>query len=322
MFAAYAILILVLLALGALTVVAVVAVMAIALLRPPRMTDGKAVWVLKRLSPSDLGLEFHEHHFNIRDEQTGRPMRLAGWWMPHPEAEGRCVVLLHGYADAKVGAIAWAPLWHAMKFNILAIDLRAHGESDGKNMTAGFWERHDVGQVLDQLRREKPGETREMILFGVSLGAATAAATAAMRSDLSAVVLESPPADFRAAPMSHMEHLGAPSRFFQGLALTLAERLADCDFGAVRPADMVKKIPCPVLIIAPDGDPMASESDRRQMREAIQSRHREDDVYWPVTAGHVLALHAEPQAYEQKLVRFVAAAVQYRITCPGSSLAV
>ena len=47
-----------------------------------------------------------------------------------------------------------------------------------------------------------------------------------------------------------------------------------------------------------------------QMREAIKSRHREDDVYWPVTAGHVLALHAEPRAYEQKLVRFVAAAVQ------------
>ena len=37
----------------------------------------------------------------------------------------RCVVLLHGYADAKVGAIAWAPMWHELGYHALAIDLRA-----------------------------------------------------------------------------------------------------------------------------------------------------------------------------------------------------
>src|SRR5438045_2980710 len=97
---AFVSLIFVLLIVGFLLAGATVALMAIAILRPPRMSDGKAVWVLKRLSPGDLGLPYEDVSFNIRDEATGGPMRIAGWWIPQPTAEGKCVVLLHGYADA------------------------------------------------------------------------------------------------------------------------------------------------------------------------------------------------------------------------------
>ena len=47
--------------------------MAGMLLKPPRMTDGKATWVLKRLSPGDLGLPFEELSFEVRDaRRSGR----------------------------------------------------------------------------------------------------------------------------------------------------------------------------------------------------------------------------------------------------------
>ena len=128
-------------------------VMARMLLSPPRMTDGKAAYLLQRLSPGDLQLHFQSIHFAVRDERSGQPLKLAAWWIPHPAAMGKCVVLIHGYGDAKVGAIAWAPLWHSLGYHILAIDLRAHGESEGTQSTAGFFERHDLNQVLDQLLR-------------------------------------------------------------------------------------------------------------------------------------------------------------------------
>src|SRR5262245_33052120 len=97
--------------------------LALMLLRPSRMTDGKAAYVLKRLSPGDLGMRFEEIRFTVRDEaRPGSALTLAGWWIPHPAAAGKCVVLIHGYADAKVGAIAWAPTWRAMGYNICALD--------------------------------------------------------------------------------------------------------------------------------------------------------------------------------------------------------
>ena len=306
MLSSYVMLALMLGVMGVIACGAIIATMAVSLLRPPRMTDGKAVWVLRRLSPGDLGLGFVDVHFNVRDEETGEGLRIAGWWIAHPAAAGRCVVLLHGYADAKVGAIAWAPLWRALGFNVLAIDLHAHGESGGTYCTAGYWERHDIGQVLDAVRRERPHDASQIVLFGVSMGAAVAAATAEKREDLSAVILESPPADFRSAAMSHMDRLGAPGKLFQRAALALAQRIGRCDFSLVRPADTIKRILCPIMIIAPNSDPTVSEVDRMLLQQSLTSRGREnEDVFWEVNAGHLLAFHAEPQKYEQQVKSFM-----------------
>src|SRR5438105_280492 len=87
----------VLLLVGVLLGVAAVWVMALILLRPPRMTDGRAAWRLKRLSPGDLGLHYSDDIFSVRDQASGQILRLAAWWMPHPNASGRCAILLHGY---------------------------------------------------------------------------------------------------------------------------------------------------------------------------------------------------------------------------------
>src|SRR3954471_19558955 len=141
-------LLLLLLLVGAIASAGAVWVMARGLVRPTRMTDAKALYVLKRISPGDLGLAFEDVSFTVRDEHTGQPLKLAAWWIPHPQANGRCAVLIHGYADAKVGAIAWAPTWHALGLNLLAIDLRAHGESSGDACSAGFFERHDLAAVV------------------------------------------------------------------------------------------------------------------------------------------------------------------------------
>lgn len=291
---------------GLLTGAAGVVIMAFGLLRPPRMSDGKALWLLHRLSPSDVGLAYQDVQFVIRDAQN-RPLRMAGWWMPQPGRCERCVVLLHGYGDAKVGAVAWAPLWHALGFNILAMDLRAHGESDGRYCTAGYFERRDLSQVLDQLLAERPAQTRQLVLFGISLGSATALGTAAGRDDLAALVLESPPADFRSAAMAQMDRLGAPGEPFQRLALRLAERIAGCDFDAVRPVDLLGKVACPVMIIAPVGDPLVSDADRRRLHDALAARSQPDtDLWWSVDARHTVALRADPAEYERRLRRFLA----------------
>src|SRR5689334_21077842 len=131
----------VLLVAGMVLVAATVAVMSWSLLRPPRMTDGKAAWLLRRLSPGDLSLSYEDVSFTVRDERGGGTIRIVGWWIPAVATSardaGRCVVLIHGYADAKVGAIAWAPLWHARGYHVLAIDLRAHGDSGGAETTGG-----------------------------------------------------------------------------------------------------------------------------------------------------------------------------------------
>src|SRR5512133_2359578 len=97
---------LVLITVGISLCLVVIYLMARTLLRPARMTDGKAIYLLKRLSPEDLGLPFEGMQWRIIDEQTGQPMKIASWWIPSATSD-RCAVLIHGYGDAKVGGIAW-----------------------------------------------------------------------------------------------------------------------------------------------------------------------------------------------------------------------
>src|SRR5690348_1814645 len=135
-------LLLMLLLAGLILSAAVIATMAYFFARPPRMTDGKAAWLLRRLSPGDLNLPFKELRLTVCEERS-RPLSIAAWLIPCDQAD-QCAILLHGYADAKVGAIAWAPVWHALGYHLLVPDLRAHGESGGKFCTGGYFERHDI----------------------------------------------------------------------------------------------------------------------------------------------------------------------------------
>src|SRR3954462_5178000 len=112
MAASFISLLIVLLLVGMLVSAGAILLMAYGLVRPPRMTDAKALYLLGRLSPAELGLGFEDVAFDVRGEAGGRVVRIGGWWIParHPDAgagsgggcngdgadAGRCVVLLHG----------------------------------------------------------------------------------------------------------------------------------------------------------------------------------------------------------------------------------
>lgn len=295
-------------AVGTLLAVGVAAVMARALLRPPRMSDGKASWVLKRVTPQDLGLAYEAADFHIRDELTGRPLRLASWWIPSPAANGRCIVLIHGYADAKVGAIAWAPMLHELGWNILAIDLRAHGESEGAFVTGGCVERRDMEQVIDELRARRPADTRHLVLFGLSLGATVAIGTADLRDDLAGVILDSPPADERRAVMVQFDLMGMPGRWLQGPAIGIACWMAGSEIAAIRPLDLIERIGCPLMLILSGNDPFLSRQDFADIDAAVRRRAEagRSTACWQVPdAGHLLAICADPDLYRDRIREFL-----------------
>lgn len=303
---------------GVVLVAAAVGIMARLLLRPPRMTDGKALYILRRLSPGDLGLRYEEVRFLVHDEGSGRQIPIDAWWIGHPSAAGRCAVLVHGYADAKVGGIAWAPMFHELGLNVLAIDLRAHGHSGGRFSTAGYYERHDLDQILTQLREQRPNDTRQWILFGVSLGAAVVAATAVLRDDITAVIMECPYADYRSAALTHGRAMGAPGGAMARLALRLAEWISEADFDAVRPVDLIPRIACPLMIVRGCDDFLVDEVDAQRLEAAAQSRPPTagPTVYWAIpNCGHVLGLEAAEE-YQTRIGDFIADAFQQ----PGHSV--
>jgi pimeloyl-ACP methyl ester carboxylesterase len=293
---------------GAIVVCLTLYLMAMALLRPPRMGPGKAMFFLRRLSPEDLNLPYELIHFSVKDRRSGRPIRLAAWWIGQSSGD-RCAILLHGYTDAKVGAIAWAPLLRSLGYAVLAIDLRAHGDSEGEYSTAGFDERYDMVQVIDQLRKSYPSQTRQIVLIGLSMGAAVAAATALLRDDLAAVILDSPYLDFPSAVLSHADKLGVPGRMFQRAALWLCQIIAGIDYRQVRPVDMIPRLTCPLWVIQPENDPFTSPRDHRAIAAAVAARAGLRRIWEVADCHHIIAMAEHPQEYRRRLEEFLAEAL-------------
>ena len=305
---------------GALLWIMTAVLIARTLLRPPRMSEGKALYLLHRLSPLDLDLDFREMTFAVRDAHRGGNLSLSGWWIPAANAQGRCAILLHGYADAKIGAIAWAPTWHALGFNVLALDLRAHGQSEGRHTTAGYLERHDVAQVIAQLREQYPQATERIVLFGVSLGAAVALAAANAGAQVDALVLESPFADYVHAATTHAARMGTPA-FVMPAALWIARVISGADFSAVKPSKMLRALRLPVMVIHDDADNFVRRDDAEQIEAIVRARETKygPAIFWRVAnAEHLLALTVDPDEYARRIGAFIEAALAPSLTSRAS----
>ena len=311
----------VLVVVGAATAGLTIFMMARFLLTPPRMTGGQALWILKRLTPEDLGLGYEELTFDVRDEATGGrdKVRVAAWWIParSPSCD-RCVVIVHGYADSKIGAIAWAPTFREMNWNVLAIDLRAHGDSGGRYTTAGYFERHDLSQVIDRIKAMRAAQTGRIVLFGVSLGAAVAAATAELRqgrgdaADVDAVIMDCPYRDYPGAAQTHARVMGMPGPVFQRAAIALARRMSGADFDACSPVTVIPRLRCPVMVIQGQDDLFVDRWDKDAVEAATRGRPAElgSTAYWRAErTHHVLALATDPGTFRQKVEDFLASAV-------------
>jgi len=84
----------------------------------------------------------------------------------------KCAVILQGRTESLLYSYYFAEVYAKNGYNILVIDLRAHGLSDGKYQTAGVKESDDLNLWI-KLINEEYG-IKDFVLHGVCVGGATA----------------------------------------------------------------------------------------------------------------------------------------------------
>jgi pimeloyl-ACP methyl ester carboxylesterase len=134
--------------------------------------------------PSELNLIYEELKIPISSK-----FKLNAWYFPSNSRH--TLLLLHGIHLSKPYLIPFAKKFQEMGFNVLLPDHRAHGESDGKWITYGKNEVHDIIQTVEWLEKEKPFE--KISMFGISYGSIIGSQTAIkIKNKFNSFVFQSP----------------------------------------------------------------------------------------------------------------------------------
>jgi pimeloyl-ACP methyl ester carboxylesterase len=168
------------------------------------------------------------------------------------------VVLLHGVRMDKRSLEPMAKALSDAGFRSLLVDLRGHGESDGRYLSYGSSEAADISRLLDAL--QTGGSPLGPVgVYGFSYGAAVAIDLAARDFRITTVVAVSPFASLRQV-VDDYRHKYLPSAvnllpevWFQG-AVNAAASWVGFDPDASAPIHSIAKSRGPALLIHGDAD--------------------------------------------------------------------
>ena len=202
-----------------------------------------------RQTPREVGLPFESVTFSSHDG-----LRLTGW-LVGPALRKAPIVMLHGYMDHKGSYLEQARFLFDHGFPTLLYDQRGHGESSSAAVSLGPLEAADVGEALGMLDRRGWGE--RVLVWGVSMGAATALLAAARFDRIAGVIAES--------SFERLDHVLADTirlRFhvlsfpIVPLVLAAASLLSRCNLFRVHIGDAVEALGNrPLLLVSGAEDP-------------------------------------------------------------------
>jgi pimeloyl-ACP methyl ester carboxylesterase len=254
-------------------------------------------------TPGSFGLDYQTLCITSRNDKK----KLSAWYIHNPQAS-RSLVMVHGRNASKQDAIsgklpALAAALQRQGYAIMMIDLRGHGESEGKRYTWGEHERRDVLGAVDFLLEEgfQPGKIG---VVGISLGGAAAIGAAAEEKAIGVVVVESTFADLiNLVEPKWVTKSSLPIFFMTGVYL-MWRLFYGFDLKEVRPLEDLKKVPPrPILLMHSKDDEKIDVEQAYKLANGVPSAKL---VIFD-SCEHAELYRDEPEKYLDVIIPFLQA---------------
>jgi dipeptidyl aminopeptidase/acylaminoacyl peptidase len=245
-------------------------------------------------------------HIEIEDVtiQSFDNTRLHGWWIQAAK-DAPTVVLIHGVHKNRTDVLRAALILRHSGFNALVFDGRAHGNSEGRYVTYGYYERRDVETVIEWLATEKQIDKNRVGLAGESMGAAIALQVAAHNDWIKAVWADSPFASLHRVSHEFIQSsTGLPSAMVSPVIWTtqqVANYRGSFDIAAIEPVAMAAKIQCPVFLIHGTADQLIATEHSQMIYDALTV---EKELWIVPGIRHARAARHAKREYSERLTRF------------------
>jgi dipeptidyl aminopeptidase/acylaminoacyl peptidase len=158
------------------------------------------------------------------------------------------IILLHGIRSSKNAFLDLSEFLSKNGFNSVALDSRAHGESEGQFCTFGVNEKKDIQKVIDYLAEQE--NMNRIGVWGQSLGGAIAIQAMGYDKRIAFGIIESTFTDFKTIVNDYFDlHAGFSIAPFSNYLSNRAANIAEFDADDAKPIKYCENINQPILIV-------------------------------------------------------------------------
>ena len=234
-------------------------------------------------------------------------LKLVADFIPAETPTEDTIILVHGYRASGVKDFgAMLKFYHGLGLNILLVDDRGHGRSEGKFICYGWNDHFDVMKWIDYLC-VKFSDNAKIFLHGVSMGAATVMMVAGEKlpPQVKGVIED---CGYTTAN-EQFDHVlksifyitwGKP---FIAAARTIALQLAKFDFNDCDSLKALAKTKLPFLFIHGSNDNFVPTAMVYKNYNACASTHK--SIQLVEGAGHAESYNVNPRLYEKVVTEFI-----------------
>jgi len=216
----------------------------------------------------------------------------------------QCAVIVQGRTESLLYSYYYADVYVKNGYNILVIDTRAHGLSDGKFITAGVKEHKDLVLWIELI--QKRYHTHSFLVHGVCIGAATAIyAYCATKKEgfIHKLVLDGTYTSYYEMFKNHMIERKKPVLWNIYLTFLYVYLCTGANLIKKTPSKCIGEIDIPVLFIWSAYDYYCKIEKSKLLYDACQSCDK--DVRFFANGNHSFVRFHNLEAYDEAITTFL-----------------
>lgn len=236
---------------------------------------------------------------------AGEKEHLSAYFIPAKNRDSKkAVVISHGYKGNGETMSNYAKMFYEMGFSVLLPDDRGHGESAGKYISFGWLDRLDYLQWLQKLI-VRLGDQAKIVLFGVSMGAATVEMLSGeqLPPQVRCIIADCGYSSIDAELtflLKRQYHL--PKYPFYPLVSTINHHRLGYYLGDVSSIEQLKKNKLPIFFIHGEKDRYVPSY---MALENYQASDSEKELWIVKDASHAESFWIDPDEYKEHITKFL-----------------
>lgn len=243
---------------------------------------------------------FEFEDLNIITKKDG--LKLVGHYLSNDN--NKLAIVVHGYGADYREMQKYAKYFLDKNYDILAVENRTHGNSEGRMMGMGWLDRLDLLQWIDLMVEKNPNY--QIVLMGLSMGASTVCMVSGeqLPSNVKAIISDCAYAnaydEFKYVFKSKAHLPAWPILNIFNLYLKSSYKF---DLKEADAAKQLKKCKLPVLFIHGDADKFVPVENVYKLSKALPDEQKQ--VYVVGGADHAMSYPLAELDYEMQLKKFL-----------------